>query len=93
MLRNLNIVLSLKNIYDYDEYVKECLRVERQPLPLYEYAQKVGILMFAMERYKGVGAESAYRSFVSEMNALHQQAKSNVAQDKKDGGCGGCGKK
>ena len=89
MTKWISIVLELQDPFNYDEFAKACLVKDLSPMPIYEYAQKVGMLMVAMRCFKGVSPEKAYLLFIQEMNNAYSQ-KSNSSQT---GGCGSCGKK
>lgn len=83
-----DITLELQDPFNYDEFVKACLVKEFSPMPIYEYAQKVGMLMVAIRCFKGVSPEAAYLAFIQEMNNTYSQR--TVTSSK--GGCGSCGK-
>ena len=84
-----DMALQLKDPFNYDEFVITCIGQDLTPLSPFEYAQKVGMLMVAQRRFKGVSPETAYKAFIQEMNsAASQKSTTNSI-----GGCGGCGKK
>ena len=75
------IILSLKDPSNYDEYAEACIvGGDDKPIPVFEYAQRLGLLMVATRRFKGVSPEEAFRAFQDERKA-------------NGGGCGSCGKK
>ena len=84
-----DITVELQDPFNYDEFVRACLVKEFSPMPIYEYAQKVGMLMVAMRCFKGVSPEAAYMAFIQEMNNAYSQRTNTSSK----GGCGSCGKK
>ena len=84
-----DISLELKDPFDYDEFCSIYIAQNLEPLSPFEYAQKVGMLMVAQRRFKGVSPEAAYKAFIQEMNS----AASQRTTINSTGGCGGCGKK
>ena len=82
----IDIATALENSFDYDEYVRVCIGKDIEPLPLSEYAQRLGILFVARERFKSGNAENDYQAFISEMMASRQSSQSSSG-----GGKGGCG--
>ena len=84
-----DISSELKDPFDYDEFYSMCIVQNLEPLSPFEYAQKVGMLMVAQRRFKGVSPETAYKAFIQEMNS----AASQKSTTNSTGGCGGCGKK
>ena len=87
-----DIALELKDPFDYDEFVKACLIKEFSPIPISEYAQKVGMLMVAIKRFKGVTPEEAYKAFIQEMNE-HYSGNHSISTSNPKGGCSSCGGK
>ena len=83
------IALKLKDPFDYDEFCHACTISDFEPLPVFEYAQKMGMLAVAIKRFKSGCAETDYRAFIQEMNS----AASQKSTTNSTGGCGGCGKK
>ena len=59
-----NMSLQLKDPFDYDEFACACIAENFEPLPISQYAQKVGMLMVATRRFKGVTPEEAYMAFI-----------------------------
>jgi len=84
-----DMALQLKDPFDYDEFVIACVEQDLTPLSPFEYAQKVGMLMVAQRRFKGVSPEAAYKAFIQEMNSATSQRTTTNST----GGCSGCGKK
>ena len=77
----ITIILSLKDPSDYDKYAEACIiGGDDKPMPPFEYAQRLGLLMVATRRFKGVSPEEAYKAFQEERKA-------------ETGGCGSCGGK
>lgn len=83
-----DIALELQDPFNYDEFVKACLVREFEPVSIYEYAQKVGMLMVAIRCFKGVSPEAAYTALRQEMNNAYLQRP--IINPKK--GCNPCGK-
>lgn len=90
-MNTIEIILSLPDMFDYDEYTKACLKSGVEPFRIGDYAQRVGILRVAMYRFKGVSADKAYTAFIMEMNKVAQEKKQQKSST--TGGCSGCGKK
>ena len=90
-MNNIEIILSLTDMFDYNEYTKVCLKLDIAPLYISDYAQRVGMLRVAMHRFKGVSADKAYTAFIMEMNKVAQEKKQQKSPT--TGGCSGCGKK
>lgn len=95
MQGNLEIVLSLNNIFNYQEYL---LKTDK-PLPEGEYAQKIGMLKCSMIKYPTMSPKEAYLKFIDDMNK--EYTKTNPAENNlqtqnnippQPQGCGGCGK-
>ena len=84
-----DMALQLKDPFDYDEFCSICIAQNLEPLSPFEYAQKVGMLMVAQRRFKGVSPEAAYKAFIQEMNSAASQRTTTNST----GGCGGCGKR
>jgi len=84
-----DISLELEDPFDYDEFCSIHIAQNLEPLSPFEYAQKVGMLMVAQRRFKGVSPEAAYKAFIQEMNSTASQKSTTNST----GGCGGCGKK
>lgn len=47
----LTIVNSMQSPVDYDEYAAACVKMDIIPLPMYHYAQKIGLLLVGRARY------------------------------------------
>lgn len=62
----LTIWLSLKNKFDYAEFVTACKFAGIRPLDAMEFAQKAGIISTAMTLYPNLPVAEAYVRFVQE---------------------------
>ena len=95
MLKYLDMILALDNIFSYDEYVKMCILSNIEILTIGDYAQRVGMLKVAMNRFPGVSPDKAYLSLITEMNHAHSsQNNSNLKHiTSTNGECKPCGKK
>lgn len=60
----LKIVLSLSDPFDYEEFCAACAVVKAEPLPIHEYAQKVGMVMVAIRRWPDIAPADAYMMLV-----------------------------
>lgn len=74
MLKNsgeqLNIWLRTGNKFDYAEFARRCKQEHITPLPLFEFAQKAGLLSCAALLYPQIPLAEAYLRLIEE----HQQA-------------------
>jgi len=98
MLQRLDIVLNLKNSFDYAEFVSACDVAGVPPLSLGEFAQKTGMLKVAINMYPQDSPKDAYLHFIKTMNTEWVQRPTLLAEEnngvnppKLSKGCGGCG--
>lgn len=94
MVRRLDIVLGLTDIFDYAEFKNACVTAGVLPLNIGEYAQKIGMLKVAMNMFPEDTPQDAYMKLVEYMNNEWQQRTVSPevpinSQSHKD--CNGCG--
>jgi len=63
--KRLEIALSLSDPCDYEEFCESCLKEGIEPLPILEYAQKMGIAMVAVRRFPNDDPMDAYMRLVT----------------------------
>ena len=63
--KRLSIALSLKNICDYEEFYATCQLEGVEPLPILEYAQKVGMILVSATHYPNDLPMDAYLRLIN----------------------------
>lgn len=88
MLKHIELILKMKNGFDYVEFASACNDAGINVISASEFAQKVGMLMVGMFMFPDVLPTDAYLKFIERMNSEYQDSQQS---DKKS--CGGCGAK
>jgi len=94
MITRIPIILDLKNIYNYLEFIELC---KERNVPLYSwllYVQKVETLIAGMDMYKDITPIEAYNKYVSNnQNTLVQNIEDRKIINELPSvvNCGGCG--
>lgn len=90
--KRLDVVLKLSN-YSYDTFVKKCEELDVSPLPLNEYAHKLGLFIISRDTYGSKSPQESYLKVVSDTNKEAEQYKTLGKDRTKASGCGGKKKK
>lgn len=84
MIKHIDIILRLKDVFDYNEFVESCK--ETPLLSIGEYSQKIGMLKVAMQQYTNLSPIDAYMQLIQDINKAAE-----VIEKPKP--CGSCGSK
>lgn len=87
-----NITLSLKDPLDYEEFKVACESEGIEPLPPFEYVQKVSWLIAGMRLFPEKEPRDAYLEFVARKSKIEEIPYTPPARtegEKKEGCCGG----
>jgi len=68
--KRMKIVLSMRNPWDYVEFCEACRGAGIEPLPVLEFAQKVGMVMVAVHLYPADEPADAYMKLFSVEQAV-----------------------
>ncbi len=82
----IDIVPLLAEPFDYAEYLAKCRAMDYSALPEGKYAQKLGILMAAQNKYPHLEPAEAYTLFIADINSSPEKT---TAPSGKKGCCGG----
>jgi hypothetical protein len=63
--KRMKIVLSMRNPWDYVEFCEACRGAGIEPLPVLEFAQKVGMVMVAVHLYPADEPADAYMKLLA----------------------------
>jgi hypothetical protein len=92
MIKRLDIILGLKDKFNFNAFTTACFEADVPSMSLTEYCQKIGMLHVALVRYPGDEPFEAYMKVVDEMNeAAGAPTRQNPTEQKKP--CGTCGGK
>lgn len=88
MLKHIEIILKMKNCFDYVEFTSVCNDAGINVIPASEFAQKAGMLMVGMFMFPNVLPAEAYLKFIERMNEEYRQSQNLPAQTQPCGTCG-----
>ncbi len=93
--KRMNIVLGMKNRFDYEEFKAKCLENDCPPLSGLEFAQKSGIMEAALIAYPEMAVADAYLLYIRNNQAAymppgHISSPESVAS-RNEPGCSSCG--
>lgn len=81
--KRIELILSLKNPFDYKEYKGWVLK----PLSKGDYAQKTGMLICAIAEFPNEEPKEAYLKFIDNMNKEYDSSTPETLREE----CGSCG--
>ena len=93
--QRLGVWLKLDNKFDYISFEKGCVELEIEPLPILEFAQKVGMLEVAKNIYPDLSVSEAYLKLITEFKIVPTAPQNIVPSGTNDitaiTTCGSCG--
>ena len=92
MIKRIDVIIRLKNMFDFEEFVKSCFELNKTPMTLTEFCNKIGMLKVAMVKYPKEEPLEAYLKIIDELNkSAGEPTRQNPHEHKKP--CGTCGGK
>lgn len=88
MLKHIELILKMKNSFDYVEFISVCNDAGINVIPASEFAQKVGMLMVGMFMFPDVLPTEAYLKFIERMNDEYRNPQNMSPQAQPCGTCG-----